>query len=136
MNQEFAKSGRFYRDSLDIRLLAEKIAGGSLDDFFAKYVSGTDALPYSDLFTKAGLSLQQRETVRTTLGFSLQREPNVPWTVATVEPGSSAERGGLQVGDEVIRWNSGDVPRRPERWTSQKPSCRRRSIGRTFRKVH
>lgn len=119
MNQDFAKSGRFYRDSLDIRLTAEKITGGSLDEFFTKYVSGADALPYSDLFAKAGLSLQQRETVRATLGFSLQREPSAPWTVATVEPGSNAERSGLQVGDEILRWNSGEVPRRPERWLAQ-----------------
>lgn len=119
MNQDFAKSGRFYRDSLDIRLTAEKITGGSLDEFFTKYVSGADTLPYSDLFAKAGLSLQQRETVRATLGFSLQREPSAPWTVATVEPGSNAERSGLQVGDEILRWNSGEVPRRPERWLAQ-----------------
>ena len=119
MNQDFAKSGRFYRDSLDIRLTAEKITGGSLDEFFTKYVSGADALPYSDLFAKAGLSLQQRETVRATLGFSLQREPSAPWTVATVEPGSNVERSGLQVGDEILRWNSGEVPRRPERWLAQ-----------------
>jgi predicted metalloprotease with PDZ domain len=119
MNQNFAKCGKFYRDSLDIRLTAEKITGRSLDDFFAKYVSGADALPYSDLFAKAGLSLQERETVRATLGFSLQREANAPWTVAAVEPASNAERSGLLVGDEIIRWNSGDVPRRAERWISQ-----------------
>lgn len=119
MNQDFAKSGKFYRDSLDIRLTAEKITGGSLDDFFRNYVSGAQALPYTDLFSKAGLSLQEKETVRATLGFSLQREPNAPWTVATVEPGSNAERSGLQAGDEIVRWNSGDTPRRPERWASQ-----------------
>ena len=119
MNQDFAKSGKFYRDSLDIRLSAEKITVNSLDDFFTKYVSGAEALPYADLFAKAGLSLQERENARTTLGFSLQREANAPWTVATVEPGSNAERSGLQVGDEIIRWNSGEVPRRPERWSSQ-----------------
>jgi predicted metalloprotease with PDZ domain len=119
MNQDFAKSGKSYRDSLDIRLTAEKISGGSLDDFFTRYVSGADALPYSDLFAKAGLSLQQKESVRATLGFSLQREPNAPWTVAAVEAGSNAERSGLQVGDEILRWNGGDVPRRAERWLAQ-----------------
>jgi predicted metalloprotease with PDZ domain len=119
MNQDFAKSGKSYRDSLDIRLTAEKISGGSLDDFFTRYVSGADALPYSDLFAKAGLSLQQKESVRATLGFSPQREPNAPWTVAAVEAGSNAERSGLQVGDEILRWNGGDVPRRAERWLAQ-----------------
>lgn len=122
MNQDFAKSGKFYRDSLDVRLTAEKVTGTSLDDFFTNYVSGAQALPYADLFSKAGFALQEKETSRATLGFSIQREPNAPWTVATVESGSNAERSGLQVGDEILRWNSADVPRRPERWAlQQKP---------------
>jgi predicted metalloprotease with PDZ domain len=119
MNQDFAKSGRFYRDSLDVRLTAEKITGTSLENFFSNYVSGSEALPYSDVFSKAGLTLQERETVRPALGFSAQRDPNGPWTVASVDAGSNAEKSGLQVGDELVRWNAGEVPRRPEHWASQ-----------------
>jgi predicted metalloprotease with PDZ domain len=119
MNQDFAKSGKFYRDSLDVRLTAEKITGTSLENFFSNYVSGSEALPYSDVFSKAGLTLQERETVRPALGFSAQRDPNGPWTVASVDAGSNAEKSGVQVGDELIRWNAGEVPRRPEHWASQ-----------------
>jgi predicted metalloprotease with PDZ domain len=122
MNQDFAKAGRFYRDSLDVRLTAERIIGTSLEDFFRKYVGDAQALPYTDLFAKGGLALQKRDISRTTLGFSVQREPNGPWTVASVEPGGNAEKAGLQAGDEVVRWNNSDVPRRPERWAyQQKP---------------
>jgi predicted metalloprotease with PDZ domain len=119
MNREFAKSGKFYRDSLDIRRTAEKIAGGSLEDFFANYVSGSKPLPYADLFSKAGLLLLEKEEVRATLGFSLQHEPSGRWIVAGVEPGSRAEKAGLKEGDEILRWNSDDIPRRPDRWASQ-----------------
>jgi predicted metalloprotease with PDZ domain len=119
MNQDFAKSGKFYRDSLDVRLTAEKITGTSLENFFSNYVSGSEALPYSDVFSKAGLTLQERETVRPALGFSAQRDPNGPWTVASVDAGSNAEKSGVQAGDELIRWNAGEVPRRPEHWASQ-----------------
>ena len=119
MNQDFARSGKFYRDSLDVRLTAEKLAGGSLDDFFNNYVGGAQALPYAELLSRAGLAVQEKESSRATLGFSIEREPNAPWAVATVEPGSTADRGGLQVGDEILRWNSVEVPRRPERWASQ-----------------
>ena len=119
MNQDFARSGKFYRDSLDVRLTAEKLAGGSLDDFFNNYVGGAQALPYAELLSRAGLAVQEKESSRATLGFSIEREPHAPWAVATVEPGSTAERGGLQVGDEILRWNSVEVPRRPERWASQ-----------------
>ena len=50
MNTDFAKSGKPYRDSLDVRLTAEKVAGGSLEDFFNRYVSGAEPLPYGQLF--------------------------------------------------------------------------------------
>jgi predicted metalloprotease with PDZ domain len=119
MNQDFAKTGKFYRDSLDVRLTAEKIAGTSLDDFFSKYISGAEPLPYSKLFSQAGLALQEKESVRAVLGFTVQREQNAPWTVASVEPGSNAEKSGLEVGDEILRWNNADPPRRPEHWAAQ-----------------
>jgi predicted metalloprotease with PDZ domain len=119
MNQDFAKSGKFYRDSLDVRLTAEKITGTSLEDFFAKYVSGAQPLPLADYLATAGLTLQEKEEVRAALGFALERDPNGPWEVVSVEPGSSAEKNGLQIGDQILRWNSGEIPRRPQGWASQ-----------------
>jgi predicted metalloprotease with PDZ domain len=119
MNQDFARQGKFYRDSLDIRLTAEKIVGTSLIDFFSRYVSDAQALPYQNLFVRAGLALQEKEVSRAVLGFSVQREPNAPWIVASVEAGSFAEKSGLKVGDEILRWNNGETPRRPDRWAAQ-----------------
>ena len=119
MNQDFAKPGKYYRDSLDVRLTAEKLVDASLEDFFSKYISGAAPLPYDELFSRAGLELRETENVRATLGFTVQREPNGPWFVANIEPGTSAEKSGLKVGDEILRWNSSDTPRRPERWAGQ-----------------
>ncbi|MGB9471652.1 MAG: PDZ domain-containing protein [Candidatus Acidiferrum sp.] len=119
MNQDFAKSGKFYRDSLDVKLTAEKITGGPLDDFFSKYVSGADPLPYTKLFSEAGLSLEERESVRATLGFTMEREQDGTFSVASVEAGGNAEKNGLKVGDTVVRWNGGDPPRRSDRWVAQ-----------------
>ncbi len=119
MNQDFAKSGKFYRDSLDVKITAEKITGGSLDDFFSKYVSGVDPLPYTKLFSQAGLSLEERDSVRATLGFTMEREQDGTFSIANVEAGSTAEKGGLKVGDTVVRWNGGDPPRRADRWVAQ-----------------
>jgi len=122
MNTDFAREGKFYRDSLDVRLESEKLTGGSLEDFFEKYVSGANALPYQNLLGRAGLELHTHETMRATLGFVAQREPNAPWVVAAVEPEGLAAKAGLQAGDEILRWNNSEVPRRPERWvTQQKP---------------
>jgi predicted metalloprotease with PDZ domain len=119
MNQDFAKAGKFYRDSLDVKLVAEKVTGSSLDDFFSDYVSGAKPLPYNDLLARAGLALEERESVRATLGFSVQHEPDGTNTIANIEPGSNAEKSGLMVGDQITGWDNAGVPRRVERWVAQ-----------------
>jgi predicted metalloprotease with PDZ domain len=119
MNQEFAKAGKFYRDSMDVKLTAEKIVGGSLDEFFNDYVAGAKPLPYNDLFSRVGLALEEREFVRAALGFSIQHEPDGTSTIASIESGSNAEKGGMLIGDQILRWDNGEVPRRPERWVAQ-----------------
>jgi predicted metalloprotease with PDZ domain len=119
MNADFAREGKFYRDSVDIRLESEKLAGGSLADFFDDYVANANPLPYQNLLARAGLELRTPESIRATLGFVPQREPGAPWTVAAVDSDGLAAKSGLQAGDEILRWNNGDVPRRPERWAAQ-----------------
>jgi predicted metalloprotease with PDZ domain len=119
MNTDFAREGKFYRDSVDIRLESEKLTGGSLSDFFDNYVASANPLPYQNLLSRAGLELRTHESVRATLGFLPQREPGAPWTVAAVDADGVAAKSGLQVGDEILRWNNGDIPRRPDRWAAQ-----------------
>jgi len=119
MNRDFANEGKFYRDSLDIRLTAEKITGVPLEDFFAKYVSGAERLPYTELLARAGLELHQREISHAVMGFTVERDPNGPWIVRAVDADGPAAKSGLLVGDEIVRWNNGEAPRRLEHWLSQ-----------------
>ena len=119
MNRDFAREGKFYRDSLDIRLSAEKVAGVPMEDFFAKYVSGVEPLPYSEVLARAGLELQQREIIHAVMGFTVERDPNGPWTVRAVDANGPSAKSGLLVGDEIVRWNNGEPPRRPEYWLRQ-----------------
>jgi predicted metalloprotease with PDZ domain len=122
MNVEFAKEGKFYQDSLDVRLTAEKVAGGSFAEFFEKYVAGSAALPYAELLGKAGLDLTVKEIARATLGFYMEHETGGAYTVGSVEEGSPGAAAGLKEGDEILKWNGGDVPRRMEKWLAgQRP---------------
>jgi predicted metalloprotease with PDZ domain len=122
MNNDFAKQGKYYRDSLDIRLTAEKVTGSSFEDFFSKYVSGADPLPYQQTLGLAGLELREHESVRSVLGFLVERQPNAPLIVRGVEPDSPASKTQLRTGDEILRWNNADPPKRPDHWVqSQKP---------------
>ncbi len=120
MNEEFARKGKMYRDSLDVQLTAEESAGGSFEDFFRKYVASAEPLPYESVLAKAGLLLQQREIVRAELGFSMERDAGGKSFVRSVVPGSQAERAGLLAGDEISSFNGESVPRRSEYWLRNK----------------
>ncbi len=122
MNQDFARQGKFYRDSLDVRLEAEKVAGGSFEDFFQKYVAGTEPFPYEQILGLAGLKLQATEQRRATLGFTVERDPSGAFMVRSLDPEAPAAQAGLRVGDLILTWNGGEVPRRIGRWVyEQKP---------------
>lgn len=58
MNTEYARQGKFYDDSAGIRAVVEEVTGKSFADFFNRYVSGTDEIPYNDFLSVAGLELQ------------------------------------------------------------------------------
>jgi len=122
MNSDFAKKNKFYRDSLDVRLTAEGVAGGSFADFFPNYVAHAEPLPYAEILAKAGLLLLKQEIKRPDLGFTLERDASGNAIARSVISGSTADRAGLRVGDEVETWNGESVPRRVEGWLrSRKP---------------
>ena len=119
MNKDLAKQGKLYRDSLDVRLTAEKIAGGSFEDFFQKYVAGIEPFPYQQVLGLAGLELRTTEQRRATLGFAGEREASGVFIVRAVDADGPAAPAGLRVGDAVLTWNGGEVPRRPSRWVAE-----------------
>ncbi len=116
MNEQFAKQGKPYQDSLDVRLMVEKVAGGSFQEFFQKYVAGSEALPYQQLFGFAGLDLEKKERRRASVGFSAGRDQTGSLVVRSVDSGSPAEKAGLHDDDVITAWNGADPPRNPERW--------------------
>jgi predicted metalloprotease with PDZ domain len=116
MNEEFAKQGKTYRDSLDVRLTAEKVAGGSFEEFFQKYVSHADPLPYQKILSLAGLELRTNERKIPALGFSAERSGNGALIVGAIDAEGGAGEAGLRVGDVIVNWNGSEPPRSIERW--------------------
>ena len=119
MNTNFAKQGKTYRDSLDVQLTSETIAGGSFEEFFRKYVAGTEAFPYEQILALAGLGLRTVERRKPVLGFSMEHDPNGLFVISTVDSEGPAAPAGLRAGDVIISWNGGQVPRRVERWLQE-----------------
>ena len=129
MNTDFARQNRPYRDSLDVRLTAEKVAGGSFEEFFRKYVAHAEPLPYRQILGMAGLELRTTSRKRPLLGFYAERQASGELTVHDVDPESAAAQAALQAGDIILNWNGSDPPRTPERWlVSQKPGTKLRLI--------
>lgn len=116
MNQNFAKQGKLYRDSLDVRLTAEKVAGGSLEEFFQRYVAGAEPLPYQHILGLAGLQLRAVEHRRATLGFTGERDASGAFVVRSVDPDGPAAKAGMHADDLILSWNGGEAPRRLGRW--------------------
>jgi predicted metalloprotease with PDZ domain len=119
MDAHFAKQGKTYRDSLDVRLTAESVAGGSFEEFFAKYVAGTEPFPYQQILALAGLALRTTEHRRPALGFSMEHEQNGPFVVNSVDSEGPAAAAGLRAGDVIVNWDGGEAPRRVDRWLQE-----------------
>jgi predicted metalloprotease with PDZ domain len=58
MNVEYAQQNRPYDDTAGVQAVVEEVAGRSFEDFFRRYVSGTDEIPYEDFLKVAGLGLK------------------------------------------------------------------------------
>jgi predicted metalloprotease with PDZ domain len=105
MNQNYAKKGRFFPDSDGVREAAEAVSHADMGWFFAKYVSGTEEIPWNDFFRTVGLRLTEGKNTVADAGFAAARNFDGPMTVAAVTAGSDAERAGLQVGEAILEIN-------------------------------
>jgi predicted metalloprotease with PDZ domain len=105
MNQNYAKQGKFFLDSEGVREAAEAVSHADLAWFFAKYVAGTEEIPWNDFFSVVGLRLVEGKNTIADAGFVASRSFDGPMTVAAVTVGSEAERAGLQVSETILEIN-------------------------------
>jgi len=102
MNQNYAKKGRYFNDSEGVREAAEAVSHADLGWFFAKYVAGTEEIPWNDFLRSVGLRVEALTNAVPDAGFIASRNFDGPMSVGAVTPGSDADRAGLQVGDTIL----------------------------------
>ena len=89
---------------LEFKAELEKFTGKNLDDFFAKYINGTEVIPYAEYFDKVGVSVKDVTTFKPSFGATI-REENGKVMVKAIRAGSCAEDAGISVGDEIVGCN-------------------------------
>ena len=62
MNANYAQKGRFFNDSEGVREAAEAVSHADLAAFFAKYVAGTEEIPWDDFLRSVGLRVEPSQT--------------------------------------------------------------------------
>ena len=104
---EFFKKDRNYTPA-DFQKASELAAGGSLEEFFAKYVRGKDELDYDAALAAVGLRLDRGATgpngqpvERTYFGADLRQDGD-RLLVTRVYAGSPAYDQGLNTGDQIV----------------------------------
>ena len=113
MNENYAKENRFFDDSEGVRQAAEAVSHADLSEFFAKYVAGTEEIPWDDFLRSVGLHVESVTNTLPDAGFIASRNFDGPMMVAAVTPGSEAERAGLQVGDTIIDLQGKELQGKP-----------------------
>jgi predicted metalloprotease with PDZ domain len=105
MNRNYAQQGKCFADSQGVEQAAEAITRADFSDFFHRYVSGVEEIPWDDFFRTVGLCVVRKAVSIAEVGFVAGRNFDGPPTVAHVKPGSEAEKAGLAVGDVLLEIN-------------------------------
>ncbi|MDR3764728.1 MAG: PDZ domain-containing protein [Acidobacteriota bacterium] len=101
MNRD-AKAGVFFDDSEGVRVKLQELTGNDFRDFFTRYVSGTDEIPYDKFFSYVGLHLAVRATEQSYPGFTVARPMGRGVAIVRVDDGSPAAQAGLHAGDQIL----------------------------------
>lgn len=114
---EFGKSETGYTAEQLQNAIAQA-AGTDMDEFFQRYIHGTEELPLDDYLHAFGLRIQPEDTTDKPprLGLTAATE-NGKETIKFVELGSPAQQAGIDANDELValdgfRVNSQQLPER------------------------
>lgn len=99
---EFYKKGRNYTPE-DYQKIAETMAGKSLDDFFSKYVRGTEEIDVNSIVGGLGfqLSAASPDSRKAYIGADLTEQGGV-LSIRSIPSDTPAYEQGLNTGDQIV----------------------------------
>ena len=102
MWQQFGKNEIGFTPT-QLKQVIESVAGTNLDDFFRRYIDGTEELPYNDYLEPFGLQLVTEDDNDPVpyIGMKVQTE-NGKETIKFVEIDAPAQQAGIEPGDELL----------------------------------
>lgn len=105
LNDEFSKKGKNFSPK-DYQNASEQMAGKSLEDFFSKYVRGTEEIDYNEILKPLGLRMLTGENgkKKAFLG-GIIGETGGKLMVRSLPSDTPAYQSGLNTGDEIIAIN-------------------------------
>jgi predicted metalloprotease with PDZ domain len=101
--ERYYEQGRGYPEN-GFQTAAEEVAGRSLEDFFSRYVGGTEELPFDETLGLVGLTARQianPDRQEATFGWRLRKQGD-DVTVAGVLPGGPALSTGIMRDDVLV----------------------------------
>jgi predicted metalloprotease with PDZ domain len=100
--RETVVTGKGFPDG-EIERVASRLTGTDMSAFFNKALRSTEELPYQDVLTAAGLSLEEGSLKIPDLGFetNLNASTSKGLVIGHVAPGSDAEKAGIKEGDTI-----------------------------------
>ena len=82
----------------------ESFVGKNLDEFYVKYIDGTEIPPYSNIFGRIGVDVQDVSKSYPDFGASISSSGGKA-IIKSIRSNSAAEDAGLSVNDEIIGCN-------------------------------
>ncbi|MCB0400503.1 MAG: M61 family metallopeptidase [Flavobacteriales bacterium] len=95
-NEYYLKQNRGFTSS-EMQQAVEKVSGLKMNDFFEKYIYGTQTFDYETIYGYVGMPVQTMINKEPSMGVSTSGN-----VVKRVIRGSSAYEGGLNVNDEIL----------------------------------
>jgi predicted metalloprotease with PDZ domain len=98
-NEEYGKKGKTFTDE-EIIPIIERATGAKLGDFYTRYITGDQPLPFAEYLPAAGLKISTEYEDKKTLGAMLD-DSEKGWMIAEVTPGGSADLMKMRAGDVI-----------------------------------